>query len=139
MLEQPCANSLADPILICRKLSQQQAGNRIGRLAGADRSRQCGRQDSSGGETVIANDPIGFVNDKDGRKTLLLIRERWRFQPPIKGWFATKEIGEVMSSCKRFRGRNCHLSLLSFGILGFPGGRALKQFDQFGYRAGGLR
>jgi hypothetical protein len=32
---------------------------------------------------------------------------------------------------------NCHLSLASFCIVGFPGGRTLKQFDQFGHRAGG--
>jgi hypothetical protein len=139
MLEQPSTNSLADPILICRELSQQQARYRIGRLAGADRSRQCGRQDGRGGETIIANDPIDFMNDKDGRKTLLLVGERSRLQPSIKRRFATGKFGDFVGSCKWFGAGKCHLSLPSFCILGFPGGRALQQFDQFGHRAGGLR
>jgi len=117
MLEQPCTNSLADPILICRELSQQQAGDRIGRLAGADRSRQCGRQDGSGGETIIANDPIGFMNDKDGRKTLLLVGERSRFQPTIKRGFATGKFGNVVGSRKWFGAGNCTSHFPAFASL----------------------
>jgi len=40
MLEQAGANSLADPILIGRKLSEQQARDGVGRLTGSDRPRQ---------------------------------------------------------------------------------------------------
>jgi len=40
MFKKARAYSLADPILIRRKLPEQQAGDRIGRLAGSDRPRQ---------------------------------------------------------------------------------------------------
>jgi hypothetical protein len=40
MFEQAGANSLANPIPIRRKLREQQAGDRVGRLAGSDRPRQ---------------------------------------------------------------------------------------------------
>ena len=40
MFEQAGANSLADPVPIRRKLSQQQAGDRVGRLTGSDRPRK---------------------------------------------------------------------------------------------------
>jgi hypothetical protein len=139
MLKQSSTNSFSDVILICRKLSQQQARNGIRRLTGTDRSRQrCGKNRRRR-EAVIAKDPIGFMYDHDGRETLLLIGERARFQPSIQRRLATGKLGDVVSSRKWFRLGNSHLSLLGFCVPGFPRSGALKEFDHFRHRARGLR
>jgi hypothetical protein len=139
MLEQASANSFANAILICRQLSQQQARNGIRWLTGTDRSRQrCGKNRRRR-EAVIANDPIGFMYDHDGRETLLLIGERACLQPSIQRRLATGEPRDVVSRCEWLRLGNSHLSLLGFCVPGFPRSGALKEFDHFRYRASGLR
>jgi hypothetical protein len=97
MLEQSSANSFADVILICRKLSQQQARNGIRRLTGSDRSRQRRGKNRRRCEAVIANDSIGFMYDHYGRETLLLIGERACLQPSIQRRLAAGELGDVVS------------------------------------------
>jgi hypothetical protein len=84
MPQKPGANPLANPILIRRKLAQKQARDGIWRLTGTDRARQHGRQDRGGRKTVIADSPIGFMDDKNCRKALLLIGERTCLQPSIR-------------------------------------------------------
>ena len=69
------SNSPPDPVLIGRKLSEKQAGNRIGRLPRADRSWQRRGQDGGRRETVIADHSIGLVNDEDRCKAFFLIGE----------------------------------------------------------------
>jgi hypothetical protein len=105
VLEQACTNSFADPILICRQLSQQQAGDRSGRLAGADWSRESGWQNGGGGESVVADDSIGFMNDKHRRKALLLVGKRARFQPAIKLLFCHTRIARFRAPLSALRGR----------------------------------
>ena len=96
MFEQAGANSLADPILIGRKPSQQQTGNRVGRLTSSDRPRQGRRHDGRRREAIIANDPIGVMDDKNRRKALLLVGKRAGLEPPIERWLAAGELVETM-------------------------------------------
>jgi hypothetical protein len=69
----------------------------------------------------------------------------FRHFPRVDLWvqFDRKSVADVRLEqgwrAVMLRAGNCHLSLSSLCILGFPPRRALKQFDQFGHRAGGLR
>ena len=96
MSEQTRADSLANPILIRRKLPQQQAGNRVGRLASPDLARKYRGHDRRRCEAIITNDPIGFMDDKNGRKALLLIGECSRLEPAIERRLAAGELGRIM-------------------------------------------
>ena len=102
MFEQAGANSLADPVLVGRELPEQQAGDGVGRLAGSDRSRQDRWHDGGWREAVIADHPMGFMDDEDGCKALLLVGQRSRLEPAIERRLAAGELGKSMGRRQQF-------------------------------------
>jgi len=94
MFEQSGTNSLADPTLIGRKLSQQQAGD--GRLTGSDSPRQAWWHDRRWRKAIIADHPIRLVNDDNRCEALFLIGERPRLEPPVERRLAARELIENM-------------------------------------------
>lgn len=114
MFQKSGTNPFANPVLIRCKLPQKQARDGIWRLTGADGTWKCGRQDRGRRKTVIADNPIGFIDDKDGREPLLLIGERARFQPSIEGGFATRKFRDIVRGRKQLRFGDCHRLLPGF-------------------------
>jgi hypothetical protein len=76
VFQQPGADPASGPADIGRELAEQQAGHRIGWLAGPDGSRQDVRNDGGRGKAVIADDAPRLVDDKDGGEALLLTGKR---------------------------------------------------------------
>lgn len=62
VLDQACADPAAGPADVCRQLAEQEARNGIGRLAGADGSRQHAWNDRGRRKAVVADDPTCFVD-----------------------------------------------------------------------------
>src|SRR3979490_602028 len=54
------------------------------------------------------------MNDNEGRKALLLVGKRARFQPSVQRWFTTGEFGDIMCSAKRFGIGNRHFHFRTF-------------------------
>jgi hypothetical protein len=57
-------------------LSQQQAGDRVGRLTGSDRPRKACWHDRRRRKPIIADHLIRLVNDNNCREAFLLVGER---------------------------------------------------------------
>ena len=51
---------------------------------------------SPSGEAVIADDPIGFVDDNNRGRALFLIGKSSRLEPSIESWFAAGELSEIV-------------------------------------------
>lgn len=105
MLHKTCADALPRPSDVCGKLAEKQAGNRIGRLPGADRAGQDCRDNGGWRQTVISDHAPGLMDNEDGGETLLLIGKRARLQPVIERRLATGKGRDVMFRIQRFRSR----------------------------------
>ncbi len=114
MFEQARANSLANPILIRRKLPKQQAGDRVGRLAGPDRPRQYRRHDRRWRETIVTDHSIGFMDNKNGRETLLLVGQSSRFELAIERRLAAGKLREIMGRRQQLGAGDCQTSTPGF-------------------------
>jgi hypothetical protein len=73
VLEQTRTDALADPAPINGKLTQQQARDRIRRLASANRTRQHGSDDPGRRQPIVADDSAILMNDHHRREPFLLI------------------------------------------------------------------
>lgn len=102
MLHQTGAYTAASPSNISCKLAEQQAGDRVRRLAGADRPRQHARYDSGWREAVVANDSALLVNYQDGGEAFFLIGERSGLEPMVQRGLPAAELGNVMRRGQRF-------------------------------------
>ncbi|RXH26186.1 hypothetical protein XH99_21965 [Bradyrhizobium nanningense] len=96
MLEQAGADPLADPILVGRELSQQEAGNGVRRLTGSYRPRQGRGNDGRRCKAIMTDHPVHLVHHHDGGKTLFLVGQRSRFQPAVERWLAAGELVELV-------------------------------------------
>jgi len=96
MFDEAGLDSLPCAIGICGKLAEKEARNRVGRLAGADRTRQDRRHHGGRRQTIVSDNPTGIVNDKDGGKALLLIGQGPRLQPVIERGLAARELRNIM-------------------------------------------
>lgn len=105
MLHEARADTSPSPTGIGRKLAEEQARHRVGRLPGADRPGQDRRHDRRRGQTVVSNHPASLVGNENGRKALLLIGEGAGFQPMIERVLPTGKSGHVVKCCKRFGSR----------------------------------
>lgn len=95
-------------VAIDRQLSDQQAGDWIGRTTGADTTRGRARIDSARRETVIADDFPILVYHHDASKILALIGARECPEPVIKRGLAAFEAREIMQIGQRLDGRKRH-------------------------------
>lgn len=73
MFDEAGADPLPRPSGIRGKLAEEKARDWIGRLAGADRTRQNRWHHCSRRRTVVTDDAPLLVNDEDGGKAFLLI------------------------------------------------------------------
>lgn len=105
MFDQARADPLPCPSKVSRKLAEEQAGNRIGWLAGPDRSRQDRGHDGGRSQAIVSDNPPRLMHDEYGGKALLLIGQCARLQPVIERWLATGKLRDVMRSRERFRSR----------------------------------
>ena len=105
MFHQTCADALPYPSGVRCKLTEKQAGNGIGRLAGADRARQDRWQSGGGREAIISNDPPCLMHHENGRKAFLLVRQGAGFQPMVERRLATGELRDVVRGRDRFGSR----------------------------------
>ena len=96
------------PIDVGRELTEQQARNRIGRLARADRARQHVRHDGRRRETIVADDTTRLMNDDDGCKAFLLIGKCASLEPVIERRLPAGESGNAVSRRERFGYRDSH-------------------------------
>lgn len=105
MFHQACANAPPGPSRIRRELAEKQAGNRIGRLPGADRPRQDRRDHGRRRETMVSDDTPGLMHDKNCREALFLIGKGSRLQPVIERRLAAGEGDDIMRGRQRFGSR----------------------------------
>lgn len=73
MFHQAGANASSCPLSIGGELAEKEAGNRIGRLPGADRAWQDRRNDGGRCQTIISDDTSGIMDDENRRKAPFLI------------------------------------------------------------------
>jgi hypothetical protein len=72
-------------------------------LTASDRAWQACGHDCGWGKAIVADHSACLTNDDDCRKTLFLVRERSRLEPPVERWFAAGELVEKMGRRERFR------------------------------------
>jgi hypothetical protein len=96
VFQQPGSDPAPGPGNVRRELAEQQARHRIGRLAGADGSRQDVRNDRCGRKAVIADDTARLMHDQDSGETLLLVGKRSGLEPMVEGRLSAGELGNVV-------------------------------------------
>src|SRR5690606_9391053 len=133
MFQEASTDPAPDPVDIGRKLAEQQAGNRIWWLAGTDRAWQHVRNDGRRRKTIVSDDAANFMNDQDGRKTLLLIGKGAGPEPMVQRRLSAAEFRNVVSRSERLGRRDRHGLALGC-IVRFPRGRTLCHFHHFGHR-----
>lgn len=84
MFHQASADPLPRPISVRGELPEKQAGDRVGRLSGADRARQDRRNHPCRSQPIISDDTPRLVNDDDSREALFLIGKGAGLQPVIE-------------------------------------------------------
>lgn len=84
MFHQAGADAVPCPCRVRGELAEKQAGNGVGRLPGADRTRQNRRDDPCRRQPIVSNDAPSVMNDDDSREALFLIGKGARLQPVIK-------------------------------------------------------
>lgn len=136
MLDEACSDSFSDPGQIRSKLSQQQAGHRIGWLSGADRTGQGAGRHRRGREPIIADHAAGLVNDEDRGKAFLLVRQSARLQPLIERGLAAGEVRYIMRGGQQFRFAEGHVSALGLLATCLPGGAPAGQRHHLQHRCG---
>jgi hypothetical protein len=96
MIEKCYADAFSRPISVGRQLAYQKTGDGVGRLPSADGTRERGRHYAGWGDAVVSDHPQVFVDDIDGRETLLLVRQGARLQPVIERRLSGAELSDIM-------------------------------------------
>ncbi|MGT2467768.1 hypothetical protein ACVOMV_27400 (plasmid) [Mesorhizobium atlanticum] len=84
------------------ELSDQQAGDRVGRASGADGARRAVWLDYARPEAVIADDCPLVVNDQDAGEPAGLVRSREAGQPSVERRLAAIEAVEAVRVVEQF-------------------------------------
>ena len=84
VFHQAGADALPCPFCVRGELSKKQAGNRVGRLPGADRARQDRGHHRRRCEAIVSDNAPCVVNDDDCREALFLIGKGAGLQPVIE-------------------------------------------------------
>lgn len=93
---QPCPSGVG------RELAEQHTGDRVGRLARSDRTRQNRRHNGRRREAIVSDYAPGLMHHENSGEALLLVGEGARSQPVVKRGLATGELGYIVSGGKRF-------------------------------------
>ena len=88
MLQKSGPDASAGEGCVRGELTEQDARDRVWRLAGPDRARHDGRHDAGWGQSIIADNAIFVGNDHDDREALLLVGKSPRLEPIIEGRLA---------------------------------------------------
>lgn len=102
VLDQAAADALSGIAMVDGELSNQQAGDRIGRASGADGARCAVWLDHARREAVIADDCSLIVNDQDAGKAADLVRSREAGQPSVERRLAAIEAVEAVRVVEEF-------------------------------------
>lgn len=102
VLDEAGSDPLPRPSGIGGKLAEKKAGNGVGRLARADRTRQDRRHHGRRRQTIIADDAPRLMDHENGGKAFLLIGKGARLQPVIERRLATGEFGYIMRGGEQF-------------------------------------
>jgi len=105
VLDETGSDPLPRPSGIGGKLAEKKAGNGVGRLARADRTRHNRRHDGGRRQTIIAHDPSRLMDHENSGKAFLLIGKGARLQPVIERRLAAREFRHIMRDGERFGSR----------------------------------